>query len=109
MPFLDTSLTLETLPPGESRCITVGSYQVGVFREADSVFAIDNVCPHRGGPLNEGIVSDGAVTCPWHQWQFKLNDGSCRNIPQVKVAHFPVEIRDGAIWIDVETPPKSQA
>ncbi len=101
MAFFDTSLTLENLAPGESRCVETGAAQVAVFREADTVFAIDNLCPHRGAPLHEGFVRDGYVTCPWHQWQFQLNDGVCRNIPKVRVAHYPVEVRDGAIWVDV--------
>jgi NAD(P)H-dependent nitrite reductase small subunit len=104
MPFIDTTLTLETLPPGESRCVDVGPIQVGVFREADSVFAIENTCPHRGAPLHEGFVREGYVTCPWHQWQFQLNDGVCRNIPKMKIASYPVEVRDGTIWVDVDVP-----
>jgi len=104
MPFIETTLKLETLPPGESRCLDVGLVQVGIFREADGLFAIENMCPHRGAPLHEGFVKDGYVTCPWHQWQFQLNDGVCRNIPQVKIAHYPVEVRDGVIWVDVNLP-----
>ena len=101
MPFIDTALKLDDLPTGGSRRIDIGPNQIGLFREADGVFAIDNVCPHRGAPLHEGFVAEGAVTCPWHQWTFQLSDGVCRNIPKVKIASFPVEIRDGAIWVDV--------
>lgn len=101
MPFVDTKLKLENLQPGASDFIAVGDLQVALFREADTVFAIDNVCPHRGAPLYEGFVTDGYVTCPWHQWQFQLKDGICRNIPKLRIAHYPVEIRDGAIWVDV--------
>jgi NAD(P)H-dependent nitrite reductase small subunit len=104
MPFIDTTLPLESLPPGESRCVNVGPVQVGVFRSADGVFAVDNTCPHRGAPLSDGFVTDGIVTCPWHQWQFRLNDGVCRNIPNVRIASYPVEVRDGVIWIDVAVP-----
>ena len=101
MPFVDTKLKLESLQPGASDFIAVGELQVAIFREADSVFAIDNVCPHRGAPLYEGFVRDGYVTCPWHQWQFQLKDGVCLNIPKMKVPSYPVEVRDGAIWVDV--------
>jgi NAD(P)H-dependent nitrite reductase small subunit len=104
MPFVDTNLTLENLAPGESRCVNLGSTQVGVFREADAVFALDNVCPHRGAPLHDGFVRDGYVTCPWHQWQFQLSDGICRNIPKARVAHYPVDVRGGVIWVDVPNP-----
>lgn len=99
MPYIDSTLTLENLPVGESRCVEVAGVQLGIFREPSGVFAIDNVCPHRGAPLNEGFVTDGFVTCPWHQWQFQLDDGVCRNIPKVRIAAYPVEVRDGAIWV----------
>ena len=102
MPFLDTSLKLESVPVGQNRCVQMGDQQIGLFHSTDGLFAIDNYCPHRGAPLHDGIVTDGYVTCPWHQWQFQLNDGICRNIPKVRVASYPVEIREGAIWINVE-------
>jgi NAD(P)H-dependent nitrite reductase small subunit len=104
MPFIDTSLKLDDIPVGQNHCLEFDDIQVGLFRNADGFFAIDNICPHRGGPLNQGIVSDGHVTCPWHQWQFKLSDGVCRGIPNMKIQTYAVEIRDGAIWIDLNKP-----
>jgi len=104
MPFLDTALKLESIPVGTSVCVQIGEVQVGLFHEPDSLFAIDNVCPHRGAPLHDGVVAEGYVTCPWHQWQFQLNDGLCRNIPQVRVTTYPIEVRDGAIWVNLENP-----
>jgi len=102
MPHIDTALKLEEVPIGESRCVKLGDVQVGLFRGPDSLFAINNVCPHRGGPLHEGLVTDGVVACPWHQWQFQLDDGVCQNIPKVRITTYPVEVRDGAIWINLE-------
>jgi len=102
MSYIDTALKLEEVPVGESRCVTVGEAQVGIFRRADGLFALDNICPHRGAPLHEGMVSDGQVTCPWHQWQFQLDDGICRNIPKVSVPSYAVEVREGTIWINLE-------
>jgi nitrite reductase (NADH) small subunit len=101
MPYLDTTLTLEDLPVGKSCSVQLGESQVGLFRTPEGFFAIDNICPHRGAPLHDGMVADGYVTCPWHQWQFQLGDGVCRNIPKVRVASYPVEVRDGAIWVDL--------
>ena len=107
MPFVDSKLKYDELQPGAADFFAAGELQVAVFREADAIFALDNVCPHRGAPLYEGFVRDGYVTCPWHQWQFQLSDGACRNIPGARVKNYPVEIRDGAIWVDVpgETTP----
>jgi NAD(P)H-dependent nitrite reductase small subunit len=102
MPYIDSTLKLETLPVGQSRCVDLAGTQVAFFHDPGGLFAIDNVCPHRGAPLHDGFVTDGYVTCPWHQWQFQLKDGICRNIPGPRVAAYPVEVRDGAIWIELE-------
>jgi NAD(P)H-dependent nitrite reductase small subunit len=102
MAYIDSSLKLEQIPVGEGRCVTMGDLQIGVFHRKDGIFAIDNICPHRGAPLHDGMVIDGIVSCPWHQWQFQLDDGVCLNIPKVRIASYPVEIRDGTIWINPE-------
>ena len=101
MAFLDSGVKSSELAPNTSLCVTMGEAQVGLFRTGDSLFAIDNICPHRGAPLHDGMVSGDQVTCPWHQWQFQLSDGVCKNIPGVKTKSYPVEVRDGAIWVDV--------
>jgi nitrite reductase (NADH) small subunit len=108
MPYIDTALKLGDIPVGQSRCLEFGSLQVGLFRHAEGIFAIDNICPHRGAPLHEGMVSDGQVTCPWHQWQFQLKDGVCRNIPNIQIPTYAVEVRDGAIWIDLDGPQENK-
>jgi nitrite reductase (NADH) small subunit len=102
MAYIDTSLKLDEVGVGESRCVMLGEAQVGLFHRKEGLFAIDNVCPHRGAPLHDGFVSDGQVTCPWHQWQFQLEDGVCSNIPKVRIATYAVEVRDGTIWVNLE-------
>ncbi len=102
MPYIDTTFKLEDVPVGESRCVTLGDVQVGLFHDRDGLFAINDSCPHRGGPLHDGFVKEGVVTCPWHQWQFQLDDGVCRNIPKVRITTYPVEVREGAIWVNIE-------
>lgn len=102
MAFADTSLKPEELAVGSSLCVQVGDAQVGLFHTTEGLFALDNVCPHRGAPLHDGVAIDGYVTCPWHQWQFQLNNGLCRNIPGARVPAYPVEVRDGTIWINLE-------
>jgi NAD(P)H-dependent nitrite reductase small subunit len=102
MPYIETALKLENVPIGESRCVQLGDAQVGIFHETEGLFALDNYCPHRSAPMHEGFVKDGVVTCPWHQWQFRLTDGVCLNIPKVRTATYPLEVRNGAIWINLE-------
>jgi NAD(P)H-dependent nitrite reductase small subunit len=99
MVYVDTTLKAADIPVGGCRSITVEGTAVGLFHQPNGFFAISNLCPHRGAPLDDGFVSDGYVTCPWHQWQFQLSDGVCRNIPNLRIATFPLEVRDGTIWI----------
>ncbi len=102
MAFISTSVKLADIPSGENRFLVVGEVEIALFHTAEGLSALNNVCPHRGAPLYEGMVSAGQVTCPWHQWQFDLKDGHCRNIPGPRVDAYPVEVRDGLIWIDLE-------
>lgn len=102
MALTDTQLKLESLPAGEAACVPLGEVQVGFFHTAEGLFAINNVCPHRGAPLHEGFVSEGHVTCPWHQWHFRLSDGICSNIPGAKVETYATEVRDGTIWVNLK-------
>jgi NAD(P)H-dependent nitrite reductase small subunit len=101
MAYIDTQLKIDEIAPGESRLVEIGEVPVGVFRTPEGFFALNNICPHRGAPLHDGFVQDGQVTCPWHQWQFDLADGKCRNIPGPRVDAYPVEVRDGTVWIDL--------
>ena len=86
------------LPEGESRYAEVGGVGVLVARHDGAVHAISNRCSHRGGPLDEGELSDGCVTCPWHGSVFRLADGGVERGP----AAYPqpawqVRMRDGVI------------
>jgi nitrite reductase (NADH) small subunit len=102
MSFLNTEIASDALAENATLCVNLGEAQVGLFRTAQGLFAINNVCPHRGAPLNDGFVHDGAVTCPWHQWDFKLSDGACVNVPNVRITTYPVEDREGKIWVNLE-------
>jgi NAD(P)H-dependent nitrite reductase small subunit len=102
MAYHDTAIKLEDLAVDTSVCVEMEDLQLGLFRTPEGLFAIDNVCPHHGAPLHEGFVSGEQVTCPWHQWQFRLRDGVCSNIPGVRTAAYPVEVREGTIWVNLE-------
>lgn len=102
MAYLDSGIKSIDLAENTSLCVAVGETQVGLFRTATGLFAINNVCPHKGAPLHDGFVHDGGVTCPWHQWDFRLSDGECLNVPKVRVSTYAVEERDGAIWVNLD-------
>lgn len=61
--------------------------------------ALDNVCPHRQGPLGEGIIEDGAVVCPWHGWAFDAKTGEGVHNPGMRVDAFPLKVESGDVWI----------
>lgn len=68
--------TIEDIPKSGARRIRLGEIDVGVFRTAtDRVFALEDACPHLGGPLSEGIVHGTEVTCPLHNMVFDLETG----------------------------------
>ena len=62
-------------PPGVGRAVIVGRRRVAVFRLDEGIFAIDNLCLHQAGPLADGVVENGVVTCPWHGWSYDVRTG----------------------------------
>ncbi len=61
--------------PGSATTVVIDGREIALFNIAGTFYALDNTCPHQGGPLAEGWIEDATVTCPWHAWCFKLTDG----------------------------------
>ena len=92
---------LEAIAPRGARVIKTAFGCVAVFRTAeDQVFALDNACPHKGGPLAEGIVHGNAVTCPLHNWVFSLETGQAQGADEGQVATYPARVDQGRILIE---------
>lgn len=71
-----------------------------MFRTGDDhVFAIDDHCPHKGGPLSQGIVHGAAVTCPLHNWVISLETGKAQGADEGCVRTIPVKVEDGMLYI----------
>jgi nitrite reductase (NADH) small subunit len=81
----------EDVPLLEGRSVTVDGRRIAVFRLLDGWAAVDAECPHRGGPLQDGIVADRCVTCPLHNRRYDFDE---------LVRHDVVE-RDGTLWVRV--------
>ncbi len=79
----------------------VEGYTLVLFAYGDRVYAVDNRCPHMGFPLDRGTVRDGILTCHWHHARFDLASGGTFDQFADDVRAFPVEIRDGGIWVDL--------
>ncbi len=94
--------TVEAIPVGEGRTYCIGGKTVAVFRPRDGrLYALDNRCPHRAGPLADGIVGGGAVICPLHGWKFDLASGQCLN-DSARVQSYPVVLVDGRMILLLE-------
>jgi nitrite reductase (NADH) small subunit len=78
---------VEDVPLGEGRAITLDGRRIAIFRSAAGWFALDAACPHRGGPLADGIVCDNAVICPLHDRRYELATGEALNAGDGVTAH----------------------
>lgn len=63
--------------------------------------AMDNVCPHRGGPLGQGMIEGGKVVCPWHAWSWDAKTGATELDSKLKVQIYPMKIEDGDVMVEV--------
>jgi nitrite reductase (NADH) small subunit len=95
--------SLSAIPRRGARCVVTPRGKVAVFRTADDqVFAIDDHCPHKGGPLSQGIVHGAAVTCPLHNWVISLETGKALGADEGAVRTIPVRIEGERLFIALE-------
>lgn len=94
-------LDVNDIPALGARVVRHGGLDIAVFRTAgDEVFALEDRCPHKGGPLSQGIVHGRKVACPMHNWNIELDSG-CAVAPDRGCAReFPVKVEDGRVWLD---------
>jgi nitrite reductase/ring-hydroxylating ferredoxin subunit len=93
--------SLAELREAERLVTSVGSHTIVLFLVGDRVHAVDNRCPHMGFPLHRGSVADGILTCHWHHARFDLCTGGTFDQFADDLRTFPVELRDGEVWVDV--------
>ena len=94
--------TVDDIPRQGARCVKNGDMTVAVFRTSDDrIFALEDKCPHKNGPLSQGIVHDGCVTCPLHNWVISLETGSAQGADEGQTASFPVKLDGGRIYISL--------
>ena len=109
-----TVCSLDEIPQRGSRMLLVEhAVPIAVFRTSeDRVFALEDRCPHKAGPLSQGLVAGNRVTCPLHGWTIDLDNGIAVAPDEGSVQVFPVQVRDGAVWMrrgDVASKPASTA
>jgi len=109
MPGFVSVATLADLKPGTCQSVEVEGYGVALFNVNGRIYALDNTCPHAGGPLGEGRLEGSIVTCPWHGWRFDVRTGERPENPEIKAGCLRVRIEGDEIrvWLppDGDQPP----
>jgi nitrite reductase (NADH) small subunit len=92
--------SISDIPRRGARCVETPQGKIAVFRTAeDRVFAIEDHCPHKGGPLSQGIVHGAAVTCPLHNWVISLETGKALGADEGAVRTIPVKVENEMLFI----------
>jgi nitrite reductase (NADH) small subunit len=93
---------LSDIAPLGSRVAASSQGDIAIFRTADDeVFALHDKCPHKGGPLSQGIVHGETVTCPLHGWKLGLKDGQAVAPDKGCARRFAVKVESEAVWLQL--------
>ena len=96
---------VDAIPNNRAKIVCASGERIAVFRYDGKVSAVSNVCRHQSGPLGEGRIVDGCITCPWHGYQYKPENGAAPPPFTEKVATYPVRVRNGRVQIDPRANP----
>ena len=92
--------TIDEIPQQGARLVQSGATTIAVFRTVrDEIFALEDRCPHRNGPLSQGLVHDGCVTCPLHNWVISLETGAAQGADEGRTPTFPVHLDGRDIYL----------
>jgi nitrite reductase (NADH) small subunit len=89
------------IPDGERKIMQVDGLSIGVFHHKGGWYAYHNSCVHRGGPVATGNIDGDTLVCPWHGFEFNVTTGECLADPSARLDMYPVEVRDGQIYLEV--------
>jgi nitrite reductase/ring-hydroxylating ferredoxin subunit len=93
-----------SIPDKEARIVAApGGERIAVFRDGDEIGALTNLCAHQNGPIGEGRIIDGCITCPWHGYQYRLTDGCAPPPFTEKLVTYKVRLNPSGI---VEVDPR---
>ncbi len=95
--------SINDIPRRGARCVKTPRGKIAVFRAADDrVFAVEDRCPHKGGPLSQGIVHGTSVTCPLHNWVISLETGKAGGADEGEVRTIPVRLDGEQLFIALD-------
>lgn len=93
---------LSSIPKQSARVVSTPKGDIAIFRTADDqLFALADRCPHKGGPLSQGIVHGHQVSCPLHQWNIDLESGEAVAPDQGCAGHHPVKVYDQMVYLEL--------
>ncbi|MEM9330453.1 MAG: nitrite reductase small subunit NirD [Pseudomonadota bacterium] len=93
---------LSDIPRQGARCIIIGEHRIAIFRtQEDELFALEDKCPHKKGPLSQGIVHDGCVTCPLHNWVISLKTGEAQGADEGSTETYSVKCKGDVVLFDL--------
>ena len=93
--------SLDELPPGNLIEIVRGSDLYALCNVEGEIRALSGTCPHQGGPLGQGALNGGFITCPWHAWEFDSATGACLFNEEIRVPTYSVRVDSGEILVDL--------
>lgn len=95
---------LDEINPLGSRVVAVPKGDIAIFRASDDqVFALDDRCPHKGGPLSQGLIYGKRVACPLHNWQIELESGEAVAPDQGCAHRHPVRVENGRVLLGLDS------
>ncbi len=98
--------SVDEIPNNRARVVCIGrGERIAIFRYDGQVSAVTNVCAHQRGPLGEGKIVDGCITCPWHGWNYRPSDGQSPPPFQERIATYQVRIVDRRILVNPRSLP----
>jgi nitrite reductase (NADH) small subunit len=102
MPTFTKLATESELPPtDEAKEFPCGDKSICVANISGNYSAMDNVCPHRGGPLGQGMIEGSKVVCPWHGWAWDTKTGTTDLNSNMKVAVYPLKIEGSDVLVEI--------
>lgn len=91
---------LADVPPGRSKVVRVAGKALALFNVDGTIYAMENRCPHEGGPVGDGEFEGVMIECPSHQWRFDVRTGACEHDPSVLAKTYDVHVADGMIFVE---------
>jgi NAD(P)H-dependent nitrite reductase small subunit len=101
MPEFVRVASVGDVPAGTGITVEVGAKPIALFNCDGTFYAIDDTCPHQGGPLGEGELAGTIVTCPWHEWRYDVRSGVNTDDSSCKVGAYPVRVDGDDVLVQI--------